>query len=443
MKLPASPPPLQSLLLRHAEQVGRILSLGVGAEVRGAFDHWDHLRHLTPPPGLDIEQWWLGIKLARQSLRKPLPLRDKAGRHFGLSPSDSIQRKLFLVARDAAGALQGTGALPSATMQDRYLVRSLMEEAMTSSQLEGAATTTEVAKEMLRAGRPPRDYGERMIVNNFQTMQELKRWLNAPLTRDTVFEIHRMLTDGTLKDPDAAGRFRRADENIVVEDEAGTTLHVPPPAHELPARMQALCDFANQSDDGEHFIHPVVRAIIIHFMIGYDHPFVDGNGRTARALFYWSMLRSGFWMTEYFSISSILKKAPAQYTRAYLYTETDDSDTSYFISHQLDVLLKAIDGVHGYIARKQRAQREAEALLKPGSKLGRTLNHRQRALLLNALKHPGKAFTVAVHRRTHDIAYDTARSDLLGLADARLMRRHKQGKAHVFVARPDLGDVLK
>ena len=167
MKLPVSPPPLQSLLLRHAEQVGRILSLGIGAEVRGAYDHWDHLRHLTPPPGLNVEQWWLGIKLARQSLRKPLPLHDKSGQNFRLSPSDSIQRKLFLVARDAAGALQGTGALPSATMQDRYLVRSLMEEAMTSSQLEGAATTTEVAKEMLRVGRPPRDYGERMIVNNF------------------------------------------------------------------------------------------------------------------------------------------------------------------------------------------------------------------------------------------------------------------------------------
>lgn len=443
MKLPAPPPSWQELSQRHSRQIARLFALRIGAEVRGKYEHWDHLRHLTPPDGLDVEQWWLGIKFARQALGRLLPLRDKNGNQFSITLSDSIQRRLFLVARDAAGVLQGTGGVPSDTMRERYLVRSLMEEAMTSSQLEGAATTTQVAKEMLRSGRAPRDYGERMIVNNYRTMQELRRWLDRPLTPDTVFEIHRMLTDGTLDDPGAAGRFRTTQENIVIEDETGSVLHIPPPATELPARMQALCDFVNQRDDDEHFIHPVVRAVVIHFQIGYDHPFVDGNGRTARALFYWSMLRSGFWMTEYFSISSILKQAPAQYSRSYLHTESDDGDVTYFLSHQLDVLLKAIDGVHGYMARKQRAQNEAESLLKPGSRLARLLNHRQRAVLLNALKHPGKHFTIAVHQQTHDIAYDTARSDLLGLVSAKLMQQYKQGKTLLFVARPDLPDKLK
>ena len=92
-------------------------------------------------------------------------------------------------------------------------------------------------------------------------------------------------------------------------------------------------DFANSSAESP-FVHPVVRAILIHFMIGYDHPFVDGNGRTARALFYWSMLRSGFWMTEYFSISSILRKAPSQYVRSYLHTESDDGDTTLEAGHE-------------------------------------------------------------------------------------------------------------
>lgn len=443
MKLPVPPPPRSLLFDRYHDRVGQILALCVGAEVKGVYEHWDHLRHLTPPDGLHVEEWWLGIKLAREALKKELPLRDKSAVPFGIAPSDSIQRRLFLVARDAAGALRGTDAISSEAMQERYLIRSLMEEAMTSAQLEGASTTTPIAKDLLRSGRPPRDHSERMIVNNYLAMRELRRWLDKPLTPATVFEIHRLLTDGTLTHANEAGRFRTEAENIAVLDHAtGTVLHTPPPATELPARLQALCDFANQSDDGEHFVHPVVRAILIHFMIGYDHPFVDGNGRTARALFYWSMLRSGFWMTEYFSISSILRKAPAQYVRSYLHTESDDSDTTYFVSHQLDVLLKAIEGVHGYIARKQRAQRDAEILLKPGSKLARALNHRQRAVLLNALKHPGKTFTIAVHQRTHDIAYDTARSDLLGLVKAKLMRQHKQGKAHVFVARPDLSGKL-
>lgn len=443
MKLPVEPPALNDLIRKHRARIGEIIDLRLSAEVKGSYEHWDHLRHLTPPDGLSVEEWWLGIKLARRALRKELPLRDKAGASFGVALSDSIQRRLFHVARDAAGALQGTDTIPSGAAQERYLIRSLMEEAMTSSQLEGASTTTAIAKEMLRSGREPRDHSERMIVNNFTAMRELRRWVNEPLTPEIVFEIHRLLTDGTLTNDGEAGRFRTGSEDIAVLDHAtGTVLHVPPSATELPDRLKALCDFANQSDDDTVFVHPVVRAIVIHFMIGFDHPFVDGNGRTARALFYWSMLRSGFWMTEYFSISSILRKAPAKYVRAYLQTETDDGDTSYFIAHQLDVLLKAIEGVHGYIARKQRALREAETLLKPGSRLARQLNHRQRALLLNALKHPDKTFTIGVHQRAHDVVYQTARSDLLQLVKARLLRQHKQGKGYFFVPVPDLSAKL-
>lgn len=444
MKLPVPPPPLGDLIRRHHGVIGQILALRLGPEIKGVYEHWDHLRHLTPPQGLDAERWWLGIRLARQALRTELPLREKGGQAFSFALPDSVQRQLFLVARDAAGALRGADAVPSGEMQERYLVRSLIEEAMTSSQLEGASTTTPVAKEMLLTGREPRDASERMIVNNYVAMRELRRWLKQPMTPDLVFEVHRLLTDGTLRDAGEAGRFRTAKEGIAVLDHAtGTVLHVPPAASELPARMKALCEFANQGDDEERFVHPVVRAILIHFMIGYDHPFVDGNGRTARALFYWSMLRSGFWMTEYLSISSILRKAPAQYVRAYLHAESDEGDATYFIAHQLGVLLKAIEGVHGYVERKQRARMEAETLLKPGSRLACRLNHRQRALLLNALKHPGKAFTIANHRRSHDTAYDTARSDLVGLVKLGLMRMHKQGKAHVFTAAEDLSVRLR
>lgn len=442
MKIPVAPPAWNELFKRNAKHVGALDFTRLDPEVNGTYEHWDHLRHLTPPDGFTHDRWWFAVKWARMIQRKRLPLRDKFGNAFTLTPSNSIQRRLFHVARDASGSLRGEDRVQSDAMRERYLVRSLMEEAMTSSQLEGAATTTQVAKEMLRSGREPRDYGERMIWNNYATMRELKRWRERPLTPAAVFEMHRMLTDGTL-DKGQAGRFRRADENIVVQDETGKVLHSPPSAAELPARLEALCDFANQNDDDEAFIHPVVRAILVHFQLGYDHPFCDGNGRTARALFYWSMLRSGFWMSEYLSISSILKQAPAQYIRSYLLTETDDSDTTYFVSHQLDVLLKAIAGVRGYVARKQREHKDAETLLKPGSKLARRLNHRQRALLLNALKNPGKPFTIEVHRRTHDVVYQTARADLLGLVEAGLMSKHRQGNAHVFVARPDLAARLR
>ena len=110
--------------------------------------------------------------------------------------------------------------------------------------------------------------------------------------------------------------------------------HDPPPAEQLDERMAAMCDFANGKIPN-HFIHPVVRAIILHFWLAYDHPFVDGNGRTARALFYWLMLRNNYWLFEFISISQIIRKAPIKYGRAFLYTETDDNDLTYFILYHL------------------------------------------------------------------------------------------------------------
>jgi Fic family protein len=443
MKLPIAPPTLEDLFKKHSKDIPEIFKHQLGPEVKGKYEHWDHLRYLTPPQGLTVEQWWFRVAMARTSLRRELPFTDKKGQPFNISLTDSIQRKLFLVARDAAGALRGQDNIPSDNIKERYLLRSLMEEAMTSSQLEGAATTTQVAKDMLRSGRRPRDYGEQMIYNNYVAMNRLKDWRQRPLTPDAILEMHRVLTDGTLENPNCAGRLRNSSEDIVVEDQDGNVLHIPPAAHELPQRLQAICNFANQTDDDEHFIHPVIRAIIIHFQIGYDHPFVDGNGRTARTLFYWSMLRSGFWMAEYISISRILKKAPAQYMRSYLYTETDSNDTTYFVAHQLDVLLESIEGVHQYIAKKQREQAESAALLKPGSLIARQINHRQRALLLNALKNPEKIFTIDAHRRTHDTSYQTARADLLGLVDLELMQQHREGKAFVFSPSSDLSEKLR
>jgi Fic family protein len=441
MKLPVAPPEWTDLT--NTVNLETLFKGGLpGPEVHGQYMHWDKVRHLTPPEGLSHEQWWLGIKMSRVAQQRALPLKDKYHRPFTISLSDSLQRRLFVIGRDAAGSLKGFDRGDDDT-KDRYLVRSLIEEAMTSSQLEGAATTTQVAKEMLHSGRKPRDYGEKMIYNNFLTMRELKHWIENPLTPDTVFEIHRMLTDGTMENPRWSGRLRSAGDNIVIEDETGRLLHVPPKAEELPQRLQALCDFANDDRDDIHFLHPVVRAILIHFQIGYDHPFCDGNGRTARAIFYRSMLRSGFWMMEYLSISSILRKAPGQYKQAYLYTETDSSDTTYFVDHQLDVLLAAIEGLHGYLARKRDAQHRAETLLKPGSKLAKILNHRQRSLLLHALRHPDKPYTIEGHRRSHDVTYQTARSDLLALAELKLMTQYKHGRSFVFIPIANLADKLK
>ncbi len=442
MKIPVSPPAFGPLFDAHADRLGELFRRRIGPEVGGVYEHWDTLRHRTPPEGLSAETWWLSIKMARSAASRDLPLRDRDGRPFRVALTDSIARKLHAITREASGSLRGLDRMEDERAKERYLIRSQIEEAMTSSQLEGAGTTTQVAKSMLRSGRAPRDHGERMIHNNFQAMHALKRWSDQPLTPDAVFEIHRLLTADTRDEPSQAGRFRTAEDNIVVQDETGRQLHLPPRADELPQRMQDLCDFANGTGE-EGFLHPVVRAIAIHFQIGYDHPFCDGNGRTARTLFYWSMLRSGYWLTEFVSVSSVFRRAKAQYLKSYLYTETDEADLGYFVDHHLDVILDAIDGLHQWMARKAAERDRAATLLKPSSRLGGKLNHRQRELLLDAVRNPDKAYRIDHHRRVQNISYQTARADLLGLRKLRLLRSHKQANAFVFTPVDELMEKLR
>lgn len=425
------------------ERLLEVLQTRTGPTPRGEYFHWDKLRHLSPPKDLSVEEWWLAIKLARTSLYRPLPFTDKHGRHFQYAMPDSVLKLLHKADRDASAQIQAAEQIANPQTRDTYLISSLIEEAITSSQLEGASTTRKVAKEMLREGRKPRTRSEQMIFNNYRAMQFIRDISHEELTPAAIFELHRILVDETLDDASAAGRLRREEEDIhVVDTRDSEVLHTPPAASELKNRLAKLCAFANDRD-AETFMHPTIRAIILHFALAYDHPFTDGNGRTARALFYWSMLHQGYWLIEYVSISRILKSAPAEYARAYLYTETDDRDVTYFIVHQLDVLLRALTDLQKYLARKINEVQEIEETIRKSRLLQNELNHRQITLLGHGLRHPNALYRIEGHRKSHNVTYETARTDLLALADLGLLEKYRSGKAFIFMAPANLASRLR
>jgi Fic family protein len=435
MKVPPNPPDVDTVLneLVADNRLGTAMQRVRGTAVDGKYLHWDRLRYYQPPQGLTHREWWGALSFNRSVQQKNVPLLDKHGRPFRYLMPDPIPEKLHQMDQGAGGFILMPEQITNPQTRDRYYVSSLIEEAITSSQLEGATTTREIAKEMLQAGREPQDRSERMILNNFLTMRRIGGLKAEPFTKELVFEMHRLVTDQTLDDLTAAGRFRRADENVAVMDAYGTVFHLPPAANELERRMEAMCAFANGNTPDE-FLHPVLRAIILHFWLAYDHPFKDGNGRTARALFYWSMLRHRFWLCEFISISRISLKAPVQYGRAYLYTETDGNDLTYFILYHLEVITRAIQELHDYIQRKSsQLQRLEKQVL--GIAL---LNHRQRALIGHALRHPLQRYTIESHRKSHNVVYQTARTDLLDLKARGLLEAMKIGRTWTFSPAGDL-----
>ena len=446
MKIPVAPPIFKEELDSWGEDVVDKIDLLMNPEIgttdyKGRYLHWDKLRHITPPDGYTSKMYWLAIRWARDKVSKALTFLDKNGSQFKYAMPDCVMRDILWVSENGTGAISTDARITDAKTKQTYLINSLIEEAINSSQLEGATTTRRVAKEMIRTGRKPKDHSEKMILNNHNAMMFIRELREYELTPSIIFELHKILTDGTMseEDKDKVGVFRDSEDDICVFSKEDELLHVPPKAEELEKRLQLVCDFANKAGEDESmYIPPIIRGIIIHFMIGYDHPFVDGNGRTARALFYWLMVKEGYWLMEYISISRVIKKAPAKYMYAYLHTETDANDITYFIVHQLEVIKEAVNDLHAYLITKSNQQREAEKALE-NSPLKGKLNFRQLSILRNALKNPGAEYTIRSHQSSHGVTYQTARTDLLKLADTfSLLKKYKVGKTDVFLAPPDL-----
>ena len=444
MKIPESPPSYEetlAALVKEGDSVklSRLLTHNIGpTDVKNRYLHWEKLKHSVPPEGFTSEEYWFVTKMARIKLSKKILLTNKNNTPFVFCVPDTLQKELHWLDQNAAGSITMNQPITNPHTRDTYLVSSLIEESISSSQLEGASTTRNVAKEMIRQNRQPKDHSERMIFNNYKAMGTIRDYKDEPLTPSLILHLHEILTNGTLDDPKKEGKFRGSSDDIhVVDASEATILHTPPNSDELEVRLERVCAFANNTLKNE-FIHPVVKAIILHFMIGYDHPFVDGNGRTARALFYWAMANNGYWLIEFISISSIIKKAPVKYGKAYLHTETDNNDLTYFLMHQIDVIRQGVDSLHDYLSRKATEIEEAEKLLDNSHAKGK-MNHRQLSLLKHALKSPNAIYRIQEHQISHAISYQTARTDLLKMSDdLNLLRKRRYGKIYVFVSPPDL-----
>ena len=233
----------------------------------------------------------------------------------------------------------------------QYLISSIMEEAIASSQMEGASTTRKVAKDMLRKQTKPINKSQQMILNDYNTIRYLVDNKDLAFSVDVLKDIHRSIANKTLDNSEYEGKFRTDNSIYVMDNITGEIAHTPPDVAEIEGLLNGVCDFANESTS-DPFIHPIIKGIIIHFMLAFIHPFVDGNGRTSRSLVYWYLLKNGYWMTEYLSISRVIYKSKAQYEKAFLYTESDGFDLSYFINYNLVALKKAYEDLKVYLQKK-------------------------------------------------------------------------------------------
>ncbi|MEJ2683267.1 MAG: Fic family protein [Candidatus Sulfobium sp.] len=439
MKIPDKAPDWGKVLRECINPDLAMKTVDVVRKANAEYLYWDEFKYQTMPEGVTPESAWAMLKTSRLFQKRSLPLTDSKGRSFGYWLPDCVLREIHYIDQQAGGAILVEDPSVHSEEKQRYLIRSLVDEAISSSQIEGAVTTRVVAKEMLRTGRKPKDRSEQMIYNNYRSMQKIKKHLSEPLSIDLINTLHASMTENTLEDPSWAGRFRTPeDEEIHVFDSDGQILHVTPGATDVLASMENLCTYANNESEDE-FVNPIIKGILIHFWLAYVHPFMDGNGRTARALFYWYMLKHNYWLFEYVSVSTAILRACAQYYRSFLYSEMDDNDATYFIVYNIKAIHKALEILNAYIVKKQKEKKNAYrfAMKYPA------LNLRQRALLASALEKPREIYTIETHAHVHGVTYQTARTDLLALRDLGLLQMRKEGKKFIFTPVTDLAPKLE
>lgn len=377
---------------------------GLLKKIQDEYLYWDKIKYKSKD--YQPEELWNAIKLHRFIKSSTITFGKQK---FQFVITDYMQRALHQFDMHIGGSL-GSNIGIAETDKTKFIISSIIEEAISSSQMEGANTTRKKAKEMIQKEQKPKNKSEQMIMNNFVTMKHIVQHKSEEITPEKILYVHKLISSKTLDNFEDEGKFRDNDDVRVVNYVNSEIIHTPPVKEELEKLIADLCLFFN--NDSDNFIHPIIKGCIIHFMIGWIHPFTDGNGRTARALFYWYMLKKGYWLTEYLSISRIIKDTKNQYEIAYLYSEIDDNDLSYFVTYHIKTMEKAYEALKEYISRKQKEVFQAAKFMKIPS-----VNERMAQILKIVYDDSDRIFNIKEIESRFNISNFTARSDLKALVD--------------------------
>ena len=379
------------------------------------------------------EHVWALIRSQRTFNARISPIFDKGGQCYKFNPNAHSQF-LHEVDLELGGSMIGINDFSEGDKR-QIIRRNLIEESIASSKLEGANTSREAARRMLNEARKPRDKHEQMIVNNHAAMKRIEEDAKSePMSMDLLKNLHRQVTNDTLSDPVLEGALRQTFDSkgnrlkIMPWDET-TVVYIAPDREFVDAQLPELIKFANDQDDAG-WIHPLFKAIMLHFWIGLLHPFEDGNGRVARILFYWYMLRKGYWAFSYLSLSEKIVNSPKQYAMAYIYAEQDNYDLNYFIHYNVSKLKLAHNDLQKYLRQKITENKKSLQLLQSDH----NFNMRQLRLLQYLSKDEQRNTTVGLyHNINSDVGYLAAINDLRKLVDADFLTKRKVGR-NVFYA---------
>lgn len=389
------------------------------------------------------EFFWNLVRINRFYNSQVTPIQDVNHQFFRMVVNN-YNEFLHTIDKEMAGNFMGVSGL-SESDKRQFITRNIIEESIASSQLEGANTSRAVAKKMILEGRKAHNSSEQMILNNHNTMLKIEQELyKENLSWELICELHVMITEKTIEKNKQGVLRDTLDENgnrlVIKPWDDKTITYVAPDKKFVEVELSKLLDFANDvKNNDNNFIHPLIKAIMLHFWIGLLHPFEDGNGRLARILFYWYMFRHEYWAFAYLSLSEKIKKSPIQYAMAYIYSEQDGCDLTYFIDYNIEKLKLAKNDFQRYIKTKLTENQSIISLAQQQY----DFNERQVKLLQYFNQKMENRTNIKAHQQLYSVKKGTAISDLKELVKKGFLIKKRHHKNIYYYPTEKVNSIFK
>ena len=384
--------------------------------------HWDKFKDMQLPADTNREQLWQLTQTEReQGFFRRITMGGLITKWW---LSNSIEQQLHQLDIGLAGG-RGLEALLENKQIHRHKTNALLDESISSAQLAGAVVSKKAAREMLLKKRLPQNNDEQICINIFRALQLAFSKAGAPLSNEFFLQLHQTLTKDTIK-LKGIGQYRTNNKADVSNVDFGGNYKIPD-AKLLPQAMEMLIAFYND-DMLPFFIHPLLKACLLHYLLTSLRPFKDANGRMARLMVQLYLLKKGYWVAEFISVSNVIAKFKPQYHKSFAQSQTDGNNMGYFLQFYLQSVQMAYKSLNSFISRTTREKTERSQTKLPG------YNERQTAVLQWIKEDAEKIATIRELRSVYGVSKETARTDLSALVEKGWLKYyHINKKTYAFI----------
>ncbi|MFT4093324.1 MAG: Fic family protein [Niabella sp.] len=401
-------------------------------DLNNNYVHWDKFRDMQlPDPDYRIAIWTKATAEREQGFTRTLTIGGLSVKWWLSNNMEFILHQLDI---GLAGG-RGMESLLEAKHIHRHKTTALLEESISSAQLSGALVSKKAAKEMLLKKRSPQNVNEQICINIYRTLQLGFSKKDQVLDEPFFLQLHQVLTKDTIK-LKGIGNYRTNNKTDMscVDASAG---YKPSDTKQIRECMSAIFEFYN-NDAAPFFIHPLIKACIIHYLIVCIRPFKDANGRMARLLAQMYLLKKGYWIAGFIAVSNVISKFKLNYHKSIVQSQTDENNIGYFIHFYIQAVQMAYRSLRDFVGRISKEKKENSLYKIPG------YNERQTAVLQWIKEDAAKMVTIRELRSVYGVSKETARTDLNGLVEKGWIRYFNiNKKAYAFVKADGFDGLIK